>query len=55
MVRARISRFDTAAAGLKSGSTEPKPRRYDQVERVVDESAGPPLVMIQMMSKTLSV
>ena len=50
-----MSRLPTAAAGLRSGDPPPKPSRYDQIAKVVDELPGPPRVMIQMMSKTLSV
>jgi hypothetical protein len=50
-----ISRLPTAAPGPKAGSRLPNPSRYDHVANVVYESVGPPRVMIQMMSKTLSV
>jgi hypothetical protein len=50
-----MSRFATAAAGLRSGEPPPNPSRYDQIANVVDALPGPPRVMIQMMSKTFSV
>lgn len=50
-----MSRLPTAAPGPNSGSRLPKPSRYDQVASVADEPVGPPLVMIQMMSKTFRV
>ena len=51
-----MSRLPTAAAGAEVGLTGAERRAgRTRWRSVVDASAGPPLVMIQMMSKTLSV
>ena len=55
MTAMMISTLPTAAAELKSGSSDPNPSWYDQIASVVDAVAGPPLVMIQMMSNTFRV